>query len=64
MYVMVGYWRLMSDTHTPKVNEIISGVGKIVSVYNGYVEADGVVGRVRVPTHQMIWVTDGVWKTA
>lgn len=39
----------MSDTHTPKVNEIISGIGKIVSVYNGYVEADGVVGRVRVP---------------
>lgn len=40
MYVMVVYWRPMSDTHTPKVNEIISGDGKIVSVYNGYVEAD------------------------
>lgn len=60
MYVMVVYWRLMSDTHTPKVNEIISGVGKIVSVYNGYVdiEIDEKGGCLFIPIYQLKWNDD------
>lgn len=57
----------MSENRLPKVSEIVKDVGKIVAVFNGYVEVQGfnsALAYMRVPTHQLKWDDAGYWTVA
>ncbi len=48
----------MSESRLPKVSEIIKDVGKIIAVYNGYVEVlefKESIAYMSVPTYQLKW---------
>lgn len=48
----------MSDSRLPKIGETVKEIGKIIAVFNGYVEVQGfnsAIAYIRVPTHHLKW---------
>ncbi len=57
----------MSEHKLPKVSEIVKDIGKIVAVFNGYIEVQGfnpALAYMRIPTHQLKWDEAGYWTVA